>query len=58
MSSATYLILVVALVLGAAFRDEVIHLSAIAGVGVALVGAWVAARPVKSPDQERPDTAA
>jgi len=47
MSTTTYLIPVVALALGATFRDEVIHPLAIAGVGVVLVGAWVATRAVR-----------
>lgn len=48
MSTTTYLIPVVALVLGATFRDEVVHPPAIAGMAVVLVGAWVATRAVKS----------
>lgn len=47
MATTSYLIPIVALALGAAFRDEVIHPMAIIGVVVALTGAWIATRAVR-----------
>ena len=46
MSTTTYLIPVIAIVLGVVFLDEVISPVAIAGVGVVLVGAFLASRAV------------
>jgi drug/metabolite transporter (DMT)-like permease len=43
-SFATYLIPVVALVLGVAFRDEEVHLSSIVGVALVIAGAVLASR--------------
>ncbi len=48
MSTTSYLIPVTALILGAVFRDEVIHPIAIAGVAVVLAGAWIATRAVRT----------
>jgi len=48
MSTTSYLIPIVALALGAAFRDEVIHPIGILGVAVALTGAWIATRAVRA----------
>jgi drug/metabolite transporter (DMT)-like permease len=48
MSTTTYLIPVIAIALGAIFRDEVIHPIAIAGVVVVLAGAWIATRAVRT----------
>ncbi|MBU1495060.1 MAG: DMT family transporter [Actinobacteria bacterium] len=47
MSTTTYLIPIIALGLGALFRDEVIHPIAIGGVVVVLVGAWIATRAIR-----------
>jgi drug/metabolite transporter (DMT)-like permease len=46
MATTTYLIPIVAIVLGVVFRDEVIAPVAIAGVAVVLSGAWFATRAV------------
>jgi drug/metabolite transporter (DMT)-like permease len=43
-SFATYLIPVVALVLGAVFRDEVVHVSSVVGVVLVIAGAALASR--------------
>ena len=43
-SFATYLIPVVALVLGAVFRDEQVHLSSVVGVALVIAGAVLASR--------------
>jgi len=48
MSTTTYLIPVVAIVLGVAFRDEVVQPVAIVGVVVVLVGAYLATRAVRA----------
>jgi drug/metabolite transporter (DMT)-like permease len=47
MSTTTYLIPIVAIVLGVAFRDEVVQPIAIVGVAVVLVGAYIATRAVR-----------
>ena len=47
MTTTTYLIPVVALVLGVVFRDEVVHPTAIVGVVVVLFGAFIATRAVR-----------
>jgi drug/metabolite transporter (DMT)-like permease len=47
MSTTTYLIPIVAIILGVAFRDEVVAPVAIVGVAVVLVGAYIATRAVK-----------
>lgn len=49
MSTTTYLIPVVAIILGVSFRGESIEPIAIAGVVVVLVGAFVASRRVRVP---------
>jgi drug/metabolite transporter (DMT)-like permease len=46
MATTTYLIPIVAIVLGVVFRGEVIAPVALAGVAVVLVGAWFATRAV------------
>lgn len=48
MSTTTYLIPIVAIVLGVVFRDEVVQPIAIVGVGIVLVGAYVATRAVRT----------
>ncbi|MCL1593480.1 MAG: DMT family transporter [Actinomycetia bacterium] len=48
MSTTTYLIPVVAIVLGVAFRDEVVEPIALVGVVVVLAGAFLATRSVAS----------
>lgn len=48
MSTTTYLIPIVAIVLGVVFRDEVVAPIAIGGVVVVLVGAYVATRAVRT----------
>jgi len=48
MSTTTYLLPIIAMVLGAVFRDEVIHPAAIGGVAVVLAGAWIATRAVRA----------
>jgi drug/metabolite transporter (DMT)-like permease len=47
MSTTTYLIPIVAIVLGVVFRDEVVQPTAIVGVAVVLVGAFIATRAVR-----------
>jgi len=47
MSTTTYLIPIVAIVLGVVFRDEVVQPTAIVGVAVVLVGASIATRAVR-----------
>ncbi len=46
MSTTTYLIPVVAIILGVVFRDETVAPLAIAGVGIVLAGAFIASRAV------------
>jgi drug/metabolite transporter (DMT)-like permease len=46
MSTTTYLIPVVAIALGVVFRGETVEPIAIAGVGIVLIGAYVASRAV------------
>lgn len=48
MSTTTYLIPIVAIVLGVVFRHEVVAPIAISGVAVVLVGAYVATRAVRT----------
>jgi len=48
MSTTTYLLPIIAMVLGAVFRDEIIHPAAIGGVAVVLAGAWIATRAVRT----------
>jgi drug/metabolite transporter (DMT)-like permease len=48
MATTAYLIPLFAIVLGVLFRDEVVLPIAIAGVGVVLVGAYIATRAVRS----------
>jgi len=48
MSTTTYLLPIIAMVLGAVFRDEAIHPAAIGGVAVVLAGAWIATRAVRA----------
>ena len=48
MSTTAYLIPVVAIVLGIAFRDETVSPVAVVGVGVVFVGAFLASRAEKS----------
>ena len=48
MTTTTYLIPVVAIILGIVFRDEVVHPIAIAGVAVVLIGAYAATRAVRT----------
>lgn len=48
MSTTTYLIPIVAIILGVVFRNEAIAPLALVGIGVVLVGAWVASRAVSS----------
>ncbi len=48
MATTTYLIPVIAIVLGVVFRDEVIQPVAIVGVGVVLLGAYIATRAVRT----------
>ncbi len=43
-SFATYLIPVVALILGVAFRDEAVHLLSVIGIGLVIAGALLASR--------------
>lgn len=47
MSTTTYLIPIVAIILGVVFRDEVVQPIAIVGVVVVLVGAYIATRAVR-----------
>ena len=47
MSTTTYLIPVVAIVLGVAFRDETVAPIAVLGVVVVLAGAYLASRAVR-----------
>ncbi|MCJ7725552.1 MAG: DMT family transporter [Acidimicrobiia bacterium] len=47
MATSSYLIPIIALALGALFRDEIVHPIAIAGVAVALAGAWIATRAIR-----------
>ncbi len=49
MATTTYLIPVVAIVLGVVFRDETVEPLAVAGVVVVLIGAYVATRAVPAP---------
>jgi drug/metabolite transporter (DMT)-like permease len=46
MSTTTYLIPVVAIILGVTFRDESVSLIAILGVAIVLLGAYVASRAI------------
>ena len=46
MSTTTYLIPVVAIVLGVVFRNETVAPLAIVGVGIVLTGAFIASRAV------------
>lgn len=46
MTTTTYLIPIVAIILGVVFRDEVVHPTAIAGVALVLLGAFFATRAV------------
>jgi len=48
-SMATYLIPVVAMVLGVALRDETVGAGAVIGVGLVVVGAYLASRPERTP---------
>jgi len=48
MTTTTYLIPVVAIILGVAFRDEVVQPIAIAGVAVVFVGAYAATRAIRT----------
>jgi drug/metabolite transporter (DMT)-like permease len=48
MSTTTYLIPIVAIILGVVFRDEVVEPVAIVGVGIVLVGAYIATRAVRA----------
>jgi drug/metabolite transporter (DMT)-like permease len=48
MSTTTYLIPIVAIVLGVVFRNEIVAPIAIGGVAVVLVGAYIATRAVRS----------
>ena len=48
MTSTTYLIPVVAIVLGVVFLDETVSPLALAGVAITLSGAWLARRAVRS----------
>lgn len=48
MSTTTYLIPIVAIVLGVLFRDETVEPVAIVGVGVVLIGAYVATRAIRA----------
>ena len=48
MTTTTYLIPVVAIILGVVFRDEVVQPVAIAGVAVVLLGAYAATRAVRT----------
>ena len=48
MSTTTYLIPIVAIVLGVLFRDEVVEPISIVGVGIALIGAYVATRAIRA----------
>ena len=48
MSTTTYLIPIVAIVLGVLFRDEVVEPIAIVGVGIVLIGAYIATRAVRA----------
>ena len=43
-SFAIYLTPVVALILGAVFRDEVIHVLSVVGIGLVIAGALLASR--------------
>ena len=47
MSTTTYLIPIVAIILGVLFRDETVEPVAIVGVGVVLIGAYIATRAVR-----------
>lgn len=49
MSTTTYLVPVVAIVLGVVFRDETVAPVAMLGVAVVLVGAFIASREVRVP---------
>ena len=46
MSTTTYLIPVVAIILGVTFRDETVAPIALVGVAIVLFGAYVASRAV------------
>jgi drug/metabolite transporter (DMT)-like permease len=48
MTTTTYLIPVVAIILGVVFRDEVVQPIALAGVAVVFLGAFAATRAVTS----------
>ena len=48
MTTTTYLIPVVAIILGVAFRDEVVQPIAIVGVAVVFIGAYAATRAVRT----------
>jgi drug/metabolite transporter (DMT)-like permease len=50
MSTTTYLIPVVAIVLGVTFRDESVAPVAIVGVGIVLAGAFLASRAIPTPE--------
>ena len=43
-SFATYLIPVVALILGVVFRDETVHVLSVIGIGLVIAGALLASR--------------
>lgn len=49
MTTTTYLVPIVAIVLGVAFRDEVVAPVALVGVAIVLVGAYVATRAISDP---------
>lgn len=49
MTTTTYLVPIVAIVLGVVFRDETIEPIAFLGVAVVLIGAWIASRAVEEP---------
>ncbi len=49
MSTTTYLVPVVAIVLGVSFRDETVAPIALVGVAVVLIGAFIASRAVRAP---------
>jgi drug/metabolite transporter (DMT)-like permease len=50
-SFATYLIPVVALILGVVFRDETVHAASIVGIVLVIVGAVLASRKERAPDR-------